>query len=58
MSDAGEVVGFVVEALGALGDIGEAFASVSKRRRRRRAIGTLAAIGVAVIGTVLFLVFA
>ena len=57
MNDAGEVVGFVVEALQGLAEIGDGFASVSKRRRRRRAIVTLAILGVAVIATVFFLVF-
>ena len=62
MSDAGEVVGFVVEAavevLGALGDVGEVFDSRPKRKTGRGAVVTVAIIGVVVIGTVLFLVFA
>jgi len=60
MSDAGEVVGFVVEAavevLGALGDAGEVFDSGPKRKTGRGAIITLAIVGTVVIGTVLLLV--
>jgi len=60
MSDAGEVVGFVVEvageALGALAEID--FDSGSKRKRGRGAIVTLLILVAVVIGTVLFLVYA
>lgn len=60
MSDAGEVVGFVVEltgeALGALADVD--FDSGSKPKTRRWALVTLLIIVAVVIGTVLFLVYA